>query len=174
MARSQGILLENREMPRIGNSLKGRRDENIDICRGPKPFLNPYSSSSYYYYYYYDYYYYYCSGGGGARPCSNSGRSSTNTSSPSSVHLAKVGDLSFKGGFCEVKVFLKKIGKNPSKASYWSKKALSRHRWTEADLKQSGRTLEMSTGRNKRKKKGGVPEWSARRKVLEHMCIDFF
>ena len=41
LARSQGILLENREMPRIGNSLKGRRDENIDICRGPKPFLNP-------------------------------------------------------------------------------------------------------------------------------------
>ena len=39
LARSQGILLENREMPRIGNSLKGRRDENIDICRGPKPFL---------------------------------------------------------------------------------------------------------------------------------------
>ena len=48
----------------------------------------------------------------------------------------KVDELRFADGYCEVKAFLKKIGKNPSKASYWSKKAQRRRSWTEADLMQ--------------------------------------
>ena len=78
----------------------------------------------------------------------------------------KCDELSFPGGFCEVKVFLAKIDKNPSKASYWSKKAQERHNWTEADLKQAPRI--------KGRKAGGVPPWFASKKVLKQMCKDFF
>ena len=90
------------------------------------------------------------------------------------TNQGKVDELKFPGGFCEVKLFLKAIKKNTSKASYWSKKAQARHSWAETDLKQAPRNLDTSGGGEKRKRAGGVPEWLASKKVLKQMCIDFF
>ena len=67
---------------------------------------------------------------------------------------------------CEVKLFLKNVGKNPSKASYWSLKAKRRHFWTDADLTQEPR------GTRGRKRAGGREEWMARKRVLKKMCED--
>jgi len=55
-----------------------------------------------------------------------------------------VDELGFSGGYCEVGAFLKKIGKNSSKASYWAKKAQRRHSWPERDIMQKPRLLKVS------------------------------
>ena len=80
--------------------------------------------------------------------------------------LAKVEVLNFLGGFCEVKLLLKRLGKNPPKASYWSLKAKRRHFWTDADLTQEPR------GTRGRKRAGGIEKWMARKRVLKKMCED--
>ena len=113
------------------------------------------------------------SGSRSSKQPGNSGRPGASSAS-SDAKLKKMDELKFLKGFCEVKVFLKKICKNPSKASYWANKALDRHKWTERDLKQEGRTLDMSTGSKKRKRAGGVPEWMASKRALQRMCLDFF
>lgn len=114
------------------------------------------------------------------RPASAAASRSASAAAPSSSQpmsvkamIEKVDQLSFPGGFCEVKFFLTAVERNPSKASYWSKKAIRRHDWTAVDVVQRPRSLTTSGGGRGRKRAGGKDEWMASKRVLKQMCRDF-
>ena len=86
---------------------------------------------------------------------------------------AVVDKLVFRGGFAEVKMLLRELGKNETKADYWSRKALSKHGWDNtSELFQKARAEESSKAGEKRKRLGGSDGWVAARRVLEQMAVD--
>ena len=88
---------------------------------------------------------------------------------------AVVGQLTFVGGYAELKSLLFKVGRAENQASYYAEQSVQRHGWTSDEIGPSTTTRAVVASHGaKRRKVGGAPPLVAKRHVLVQMCKDWF